>query len=568
MRAMFDRIAGFYDVMNSVMTAGPAPRAGAAAPPTSPRSGPATACSTSRPAPATSRSSSRARVGAGRRGHRLGLLGGDARALREPQGAGGAGADHVRVGQRDGAALRRRRVRRRDGRLRRAQLLRPRPRACARWRASCAPAARVVVLEITTPTRPPLSTFYRLWFDRVVPVIGRVAGDPEAYEYLPNSVKRFPGPHELAAKMDACGMDVRYVLTAGGIIALHVGTQPRDDDAAPAQSVAAIVQARRAARPAAARARRGAARRARRRATARCSPSTPARRSPPAASGCGRCSCCSPPGPSRGDPAELVACARGRRARPSAHARPRRRARRARAAPRRADGLGAGRRGCSRRRPATCCSRARSRSWPRPGALESVRALSRASSALAEGELLQREDAWNAAVAGRSLPLSLRAEDRAPVRGGVQARRARGAARDAGHVAALGAFGRRDRPGLPAARRRPRRLRAGRSRHRQASRDRPARRHRHAAADPRARARSASSRRSTCARSRPRSRRPSCASASRRPARSPARRRRARWRSSTRRRRGLAALELEDGQRRRAGPRGRLGRRPARVASA
>jgi len=38
----------------------------------------------------------------------------------------------------------------------------------------------VVVLEITTPTRPPLSGFYRLWFDRVVPLIGKVAGDPQA----------------------------------------------------------------------------------------------------------------------------------------------------------------------------------------------------------------------------------------------------------------------------------------------------------------------------------------------------------------------------------------------------
>ncbi len=87
------------------------------------------------------------------------------------------------------------------------------------------PGGTVVVLEITTPTRPPLSTFYRLWFDRVVPVIGRLAGDPEAYSYLPNSVKRFPGPHELAARMHGCGLDVRYVLTAGGIIALHVGTK-------------------------------------------------------------------------------------------------------------------------------------------------------------------------------------------------------------------------------------------------------------------------------------------------------------------------------------------------------
>jgi demethylmenaquinone methyltransferase/2-methoxy-6-polyprenyl-1,4-benzoquinol methylase len=87
------------------------------------------------------------------------------------------------------------------------------------------PGGTVVVLEITTPTRPPLSTFYRLWFDRVVPVIGRVAGDPEAYDYLPRSVRRFPSPPELAARMDRCGLDVRCILTAGGIIALHAGTK-------------------------------------------------------------------------------------------------------------------------------------------------------------------------------------------------------------------------------------------------------------------------------------------------------------------------------------------------------
>jgi demethylmenaquinone methyltransferase/2-methoxy-6-polyprenyl-1,4-benzoquinol methylase len=88
------------------------------------------------------------------------------------------------------------------------------------------PGGRVVVLEITTPTRPPLSTFYRLWFDRVVPLIGRVAGDPDAYAYLPNSVKRFPGPEGLAAAMSRAGLtDIRWILTAGGIIALHVGTR-------------------------------------------------------------------------------------------------------------------------------------------------------------------------------------------------------------------------------------------------------------------------------------------------------------------------------------------------------
>jgi demethylmenaquinone methyltransferase/2-methoxy-6-polyprenyl-1,4-benzoquinol methylase len=90
------------------------------------------------------------------------------------------------------------------------------------------PGRRVVVLEITTPQRPPLSTFSGLWFDRIVPALGRVAGDAQAYSYLPNSVRRFPGPEQLAAVMWACGLrEIRYVLTAGGIIALHVGVVPR-----------------------------------------------------------------------------------------------------------------------------------------------------------------------------------------------------------------------------------------------------------------------------------------------------------------------------------------------------
>jgi demethylmenaquinone methyltransferase/2-methoxy-6-polyprenyl-1,4-benzoquinol methylase len=86
---------------------------------------------------------------------------------------------------------------------------------------------RVVVLEITTPQRPPLSWFFRLWFDRVVPALGRLAGDPDAYNYLPSSVRRFPGPRDLAAELAAAGLtEVRWVLTAGGIIAIHAGTKP------------------------------------------------------------------------------------------------------------------------------------------------------------------------------------------------------------------------------------------------------------------------------------------------------------------------------------------------------
>jgi demethylmenaquinone methyltransferase/2-methoxy-6-polyprenyl-1,4-benzoquinol methylase len=89
------------------------------------------------------------------------------------------------------------------------------------------PEGRVVVLEITTPQRPPLSTFFSIWFDRVVPALGWIAGDPEAYTYLPSSVKRFPAPDDLAGRMAAAGLDdVRWILTAGGIIALHHGTVP------------------------------------------------------------------------------------------------------------------------------------------------------------------------------------------------------------------------------------------------------------------------------------------------------------------------------------------------------
>jgi demethylmenaquinone methyltransferase / 2-methoxy-6-polyprenyl-1,4-benzoquinol methylase len=89
------------------------------------------------------------------------------------------------------------------------------------------PGGRVVVLEITTPRRPPLSWFFRIWFDLMVPLIGRIAGDPDAYSYLPSSVRRFPGPEELAGELAGAGLeDVRWVLTAGGIIAIHSGRKP------------------------------------------------------------------------------------------------------------------------------------------------------------------------------------------------------------------------------------------------------------------------------------------------------------------------------------------------------
>lgn len=103
------------------------------------------------------------------------------------------------------------------------------------------PGGRVVVLEMTTPTRMPLSLFYKVWFDRVVPMMGKLAGWvsrlrgtsseatlANAYTYLPNSVKRFHSPTELAAEMERAGCrEIGYVLMAGGIIAVHGATVPR-----------------------------------------------------------------------------------------------------------------------------------------------------------------------------------------------------------------------------------------------------------------------------------------------------------------------------------------------------
>mgnify|MGYP000515870456 CR=1 FL=1 len=89
------------------------------------------------------------------------------------------------------------------------------------------PGGRLVILEITQPTRRPLSTFFSIWFDRLVPLLGQLAGDPEAYSYLPESVKRFPPPEGLAAIMSGAGLaEIRWTVLAGGIIAIHVGTKP------------------------------------------------------------------------------------------------------------------------------------------------------------------------------------------------------------------------------------------------------------------------------------------------------------------------------------------------------
>jgi demethylmenaquinone methyltransferase/2-methoxy-6-polyprenyl-1,4-benzoquinol methylase len=216
-RAMFDRIAGFYDVMNSVMTAGLHHRWRARAVDLA-GVGPGSrvldvATGTGDLAIEIAR-----RVGPGgttvacdfsdvmltlarRKAPEIAFEWGDAMSLRYPDDAFDAAT--VGFGARNFDDL---------------------DRGLAEMARVVRPGGRVVILEITTPTEPPLSTFFHLWFDRLVPALGRVAGDPEAYDYLPSSVRRFPPAGELAAVMHRVGLRrIRYILTAGGIIAIHVG---------------------------------------------------------------------------------------------------------------------------------------------------------------------------------------------------------------------------------------------------------------------------------------------------------------------------------------------------------
>ena len=233
-RAMFDRIAGVYDVMNSVMTAGvhhrwraraadlaalePGGRAldvatgtGDLAFELARRVGPTGAVVGSDFSEEMLAAARRKAEGGGGAGDGADAAGrapiafewGNALALPYPDA--GFDAATVGFGARNFSDLGR-------GLAEMARVVRP--------------GGRVVVLEITTPHKPPLATFYRIWFDRLVPLIGRLTGETVAYNYLPSSVRRFPGPEGLAASMARAGLrDIRWIVTAGGIIAIHVGTK-------------------------------------------------------------------------------------------------------------------------------------------------------------------------------------------------------------------------------------------------------------------------------------------------------------------------------------------------------
>ena len=89
------------------------------------------------------------------------------------------------------------------------------------------PGARLVILEFTTPRRQPLRGLYLLYFQRILPLIGRfVSKHRDAYSWLPASVGAFPGPEELGVRLQDAGFgEVHFELLLGGICAIHTGVR-------------------------------------------------------------------------------------------------------------------------------------------------------------------------------------------------------------------------------------------------------------------------------------------------------------------------------------------------------
>ena len=89
------------------------------------------------------------------------------------------------------------------------------------------PGSRVVIIDMACPPRQPLRALYLLYFEHLLPRIGRlVSKHTSAYEWLPASARVFPSPSELAVRIARAGFtDVHYSLLMGGVTALHVAVR-------------------------------------------------------------------------------------------------------------------------------------------------------------------------------------------------------------------------------------------------------------------------------------------------------------------------------------------------------
>jgi demethylmenaquinone methyltransferase/2-methoxy-6-polyprenyl-1,4-benzoquinol methylase len=216
-RTMFDRIAPVYDAMNRVMTAGLDLRWRRLAAAAAVRPGDRVldaACGTGDLAIAAARAGAGSVVGldfsermlerARRKAPGAEWVRGDLLAMPFPDGSFDAAT--IGFGIRNVADL---------------------ELALRELRRVLRPGGRLAILEITSP-RGVLRPFYSLWFDRLVPLLGRLLPGGEAYSYLPASVRRFPPAEGLAASMRAAGFgDVRFRLLGGTIVALHLGVAAR-----------------------------------------------------------------------------------------------------------------------------------------------------------------------------------------------------------------------------------------------------------------------------------------------------------------------------------------------------
>jgi demethylmenaquinone methyltransferase/2-methoxy-6-polyprenyl-1,4-benzoquinol methylase len=99
----------------------------------------------------------------------------------------------------------------------------------AEMRRVLRPGGTAAILEFSQPPNRAFAALYRFYSRRLLPVIGgMISGSRDAYEYLPESVRKFPNAGELAEDMRHAGFaGVNYEYLTGGIVALHIGERQR-----------------------------------------------------------------------------------------------------------------------------------------------------------------------------------------------------------------------------------------------------------------------------------------------------------------------------------------------------